>query len=555
MRILEVRLNGFGKFDNLILNFPSNFKVIVGRNEAGKTTVVDAISGILFGFRRGQKNLRERYQPWKEPERFTASMTLVREDGTRFLVGRDFFHDRLELFRRRGVKLESLPESELDRILQEELGLNTPQLFESTLLIRQPEVSMVAKDRMAISRIAEALGRKISGSDDNATAAQALESIRLKMEQINAASGPGSLAELSATVAERERDLAQIEQGYRRYAALVEERDRLKSSLTLVETDLLDLAGRIESGKSALLRSETRTRLTAELAEVERVLGAWNEQEQELVKVQREKADLRAIKIDETTLGRAEDLANQLATLEVERRYEEEAVKQFQAETDLLEQEIAATKAKMAALDGQALDLEVQDRLALLIPQVNENTARLGELFPEIDRLTDKLRRAKIMRLTGIILSLIASAGVFAAYRYLTRLEFFGAAGVAGLCWLWTLINLARAGGLRKAIKRLNNEIERRDLDLKERRRQVELLLQGKTTAQFQAELETSRLHRNDLWHLENAPGAEARTVGAAKEPGGSGVPGETLGGTRHSPYRSLLPRSRGTPRAGRPVE
>ena len=75
MKILEVRLSGFGRFQDLTLSFPGNFKLILGANEAGKSTIVDAVSGVLFGFRRNQKNLRERYQP-RQGEKYSASLLI-----------------------------------------------------------------------------------------------------------------------------------------------------------------------------------------------------------------------------------------------------------------------------------------------------------------------------------------------------------------------------------------------------------------------------------------------------------------------------------------------
>ena len=53
MRLLQIKLDGFGQFNHglSIKLEPSKLNLIVGRNEAGKSTLLNATSGILFGFR------------------------------------------------------------------------------------------------------------------------------------------------------------------------------------------------------------------------------------------------------------------------------------------------------------------------------------------------------------------------------------------------------------------------------------------------------------------------------------------------------------------------
>ncbi len=320
MKILEVRLSGFGKFADLILEFPENLKIVVGPNEAGKSTVVDAILGVLFGFRKGQKALRERYQPWRG-QGYSASLVIGGDHGERYLVGRDFHHDRLEVFRGQGVRIEPQPETELECFLLDSLGINNPQLFESILLIRQPEVALIGRDRGSANRLAEALGRKISGSDDNATPVQALDALRRKLAEIGAAQGPGSLAAFAAEAAEKERELAEIDRGCAHYASLVEERDRLRSTLAVLEPELKEIASRVDGSRVAVVRAEARAHLAAELAEVLQQLAEMAPPEGGPPGVAEDRTAPAGGTIDPSLLARAEELGGRLAGAEVDRRY------------------------------------------------------------------------------------------------------------------------------------------------------------------------------------------------------------------------------------------
>ena len=281
MKILEVRLSGFGRFGDLTLSFPGNFKLIIGPNESGKTTIVDAISGVFFGFRRSQRSLRERYQP-RQGDKYSASLLFALDDETRFLVGRDFHHDRLEVFRGQGVRLEPQPETELEPVLLENLGLHTYQVFESTILIRQPETGLAGRDRLTAGRLAEAFGRKSGSGDDDAGAAKALQAIQDKLAKADA------LTDLELEVAARERTLAQIDQGYQSYTTLIEERERLRAGVASLEAELNDLKNKVEAVKLNLARAETRTRLVEELNSLRNQLAKMDQAHDAMSKIRGE---------------------------------------------------------------------------------------------------------------------------------------------------------------------------------------------------------------------------------------------------------------------------
>ena len=53
MRFAELRLKAYGLFQDRLLAFPrreTDFHVVLGANEAGKTTALRAISALLFGY-------------------------------------------------------------------------------------------------------------------------------------------------------------------------------------------------------------------------------------------------------------------------------------------------------------------------------------------------------------------------------------------------------------------------------------------------------------------------------------------------------------------------
>lgn len=50
MKIKRLTIYGFGKFHDVSLDLDQHFQLIYGPNEAGKSTLVEFITSLLFGF-------------------------------------------------------------------------------------------------------------------------------------------------------------------------------------------------------------------------------------------------------------------------------------------------------------------------------------------------------------------------------------------------------------------------------------------------------------------------------------------------------------------------
>ncbi len=73
MKILKVHINRFGKHHNLDLRMQDGFNLLSGKNESGKTTIMQFILCVLYGFDKYSrkdvsKNERLRYTPWHGEE-------------------------------------------------------------------------------------------------------------------------------------------------------------------------------------------------------------------------------------------------------------------------------------------------------------------------------------------------------------------------------------------------------------------------------------------------------------------------------------------------------
>ncbi|HZJ89190.1 MAG TPA: AAA family ATPase [Bacilli bacterium] len=94
MKINELRLTSFGKFQNKTLKFNEGINIVYGLNEAGKSTIHKFIEGMIFGFfrpdirTRRQLDEHEQYNP-RGADRYAGSM-IITYKGRKLLIERNF---------------------------------------------------------------------------------------------------------------------------------------------------------------------------------------------------------------------------------------------------------------------------------------------------------------------------------------------------------------------------------------------------------------------------------------------------------------------------------
>ena len=97
MRILDLNLQHFGKFENRTISFQPGVNVICGGNETGKSTLHACIRAMLFGVGQrpgrghgsGEYSLR---QPWENGSHFAGKMR-VEKDGKIYRIERNFYRN------------------------------------------------------------------------------------------------------------------------------------------------------------------------------------------------------------------------------------------------------------------------------------------------------------------------------------------------------------------------------------------------------------------------------------------------------------------------------
>ena len=90
MRLIDLELEGYGKLADRRFSFSPGLTIVSGPNEAGKSTLVDAVIAVLYG--PGRKDDRDAKRPWSGAN-YRGRLRYALHDGREFEIQRDFAKD------------------------------------------------------------------------------------------------------------------------------------------------------------------------------------------------------------------------------------------------------------------------------------------------------------------------------------------------------------------------------------------------------------------------------------------------------------------------------
>jgi uncharacterized protein YhaN len=396
MRLTRIQIAGFGTLRGVDIRFGPAMNLVVGPNEAGKSTLQEAILAGLYGLQSADRNRpslverSERWRPWQGGH-FGLALELELEDGSPLRVERDLDSETVHVTdMRSGAELSD----RFDRdplggvqVGRELLGVSR-EIYTNTACISRSEV-MRLEDAGSIK---EAIAALADSAHPDRTAERVLS--RLREERIARVGRPrsrsGPLHELEARLLELERRLKGAQQARQAVEELASKRESVaqltESELAMVQTlDAAILVSRLEEAGHRLERLEGSERAMAdEVARQQQhaqFAGFPIERQDE---VQELRSHLRAAEESQRQFeSQAQTAAAQVGTLETERSGLESEVQGLETrargiDESALQAEPAVRDlmSSLAVADTQAPDAQSRAQAA------NDDLARLGERHP-----------------------------------------------------------------------------------------------------------------------------------------------------------------------------
>jgi DNA repair exonuclease SbcCD ATPase subunit len=279
MRLESVEILGFGRLRDVRVDFAPRVTVLLGENEAGKSTLHRAVRAALYGLDAGSQGRAversdwARWTPWSG-DQYGLALTYALADGRRFRVARGLGrrHQSVQVVELGGGDVtdslrvgRAVVPGRVHLGVDESVFCATACMGEDSLRLDGPDAVTARADRLqeAIERLAD--------SASQATAAEALARLRAAEARVGTERRGGTpLGQATARLRQVEADL---EAARRRAGAVGREQDRLRH--------LEDLAAEAERRQAECERAWLVGRLAA-IAEQRRELADAMEQEQRL---------------------------------------------------------------------------------------------------------------------------------------------------------------------------------------------------------------------------------------------------------------------------------
>lgn len=182
MKIKNIKINNYGNLENKEINFENKINIIYGKNESGKSTLLNYIKNIFYGISKN-KNGREisdyeKYKPWMK-EDFSGKLSYELDNGKKFEVIRDFNKKNPKIYNENFENVSG--EYNIDK--KDGVQFFTQQtkvdesMFLSTIVSMQQEVRL---DKQSQQILVQKIANLAGTGDDNISFKKVLDKLSKK---------------------------------------------------------------------------------------------------------------------------------------------------------------------------------------------------------------------------------------------------------------------------------------------------------------------------------------------------------------------------------------
>jgi len=364
MRIERIVIGAFGLFNRgITLDLgDAPFVVLLGDNESGKSTIMEAIVATIFGFSNPKDEDSRR--PWAEHDLYSCAVALRMDDSSVLEIARNLESNDVRVRQKNGDEVTTLfsgkasPRSKsadakrYALLLEEKLTLAEAELFHASIFVRQEQMATEFSERMR---------RVVSGSVDTdyEQARQALQERFFTLTKNNPWDSRDKTNPRQIEIFQAEKD---------------------------------DILNKLENQKEA----------EAQLNELLRQRG---QRAEEIETLRREIAEAKAALDDVSRLNKLKETRDRLSETETSLRHELETLHRAEERTAEINKELTDKYP-----DFDEAGMPFQQKLALSSELEDETRRREQALIVEQGRLDVAQRQER--RSAAIVLSAVLSVAV-----------------------------------------------------------------------------------------------------------------------------------------------
>ena len=187
MKIKNIKINSYGKLKEKEINLKNNFNIIYGKNESGKSTLLNYIKNIFYGISKNKNGKEvsdyEKYLPWIGEE-FSGKIEYELDNGEHFEIYRDFHKKNPKIFNSNLEEIShefKIDKKDGNQFFSQQTGV-TEQIYTSTIMTEQQEIILEKQEQnILIQKIANLAG----SGDDNVSFQKAITQLgKRQLEEV-----------------------------------------------------------------------------------------------------------------------------------------------------------------------------------------------------------------------------------------------------------------------------------------------------------------------------------------------------------------------------------
>jgi uncharacterized protein YhaN len=265
----------FKHFTDYEVLLEPGLNLIVGSNESGKSTIVEALGAALFLDPTSKARAARRLERWGT-EGSTRLELEFEHGGARHTLLKDFGAGVVELSDAAGGEVVG-DRHQVDARVRELVGFRTVDAFESVAAVRQGEIGVLeAQNRRG--ELVPMIERKMTSSSGRLDAASVLDRLekeiaRIRVGRDRPAKNPGPLRRLADERQETERKIEKVRAAWESVLKTMNELAREREELDSTRYDLDRVEGALDAEERRGTYSEELTEVGEALAETEARIG------------------------------------------------------------------------------------------------------------------------------------------------------------------------------------------------------------------------------------------------------------------------------------------
>ena len=179
MKINNLKINSFGKIKNKEIELKDGINIFYGKNEAGKSTLLNFIYNSFYGISKNKKGRKlsdyEKYKPW-QGEDFSGRIQYELDNKEKFEIYRDFNKKNPKIFNENSEDISK--QFNIDKKTGNEFFYDQTKvdedLFISTVGILQKETQLEANNQ---NYLVQKLANLVGTGEDNVSFKRAMDRI------------------------------------------------------------------------------------------------------------------------------------------------------------------------------------------------------------------------------------------------------------------------------------------------------------------------------------------------------------------------------------------